>query len=117
MSKKNLARRLRHAGAAVAAAALGGCATLQLGHPFDLNTFDTQVQRGTTTAAQIRQWLGPPVSTGIDVDTSGQRYQQWTYYYGSGKLNHMDQAAFKILQIKFDQQGVVEGYNYSSPAK
>lgn len=112
--------RIRHAapaGVCAALIALGGCATVQLGHPFDLNTFDTQVQRGATTASQVQQWLGPPSSTGVDVETSGERYQQWTYYYGNGKLNHMSQAEFKMLQIKFDQQGVVRGYNYSSPAK
>ena len=111
------ARQLRAAAAAVGAAALAACATVQLGHPFDLNTFDTQVRRGTPTASQVQQWRGPPVSTGVDVDASGRQYQQWTYYYGSGKLNHMNRAEFKMLQIKFDQQGVVRAYNYSSPAK
>lgn len=98
-------------------AALTACATVQMGQDFDLQAFKSQVVRGRTTQAQIQQWLGSPKSTGIAVDTNGQKFDQWTYFYGKGKLNRMKQARLKILQVKFDQEGIVRGYNYSTEVK
>lgn len=96
---------------------LAGCAAVQLGRDFDLQVFQSQVERGKTTQAQVDRWLGPPKSTGVVVDTDGNKYDEWTYFYGEGRLHNMKQARLKILQIKFDQQGIVRGYNYSSEAK
>lgn len=92
---------------------LTACSTVQIGSEFDLKTFDTKVQRGATTQAQVRGWLGAPTGTGIHVDPSGERYDEWTYYYGVGRLPNMVNAEFKILQIKFDKNGLVRGYNWS----
>jgi len=98
-------------------ATLSACATVQLGRQFDLDAFASKVERGVTTQAQVRQWLGAPKGTGTVVNTNGETYQEWTYFYGYGKMGNMSHAEMKILQIKFDQQGVVRGYNYSMQAK
>ena len=41
------------------------------------------------------------------MDTGGERFDEWTYYFASGKLPDMLGAKVKILQIKFDKQGIV----------
>ncbi len=92
---------------------LGACSTVQIGSDFDLRTFESRVQRGATTQAQVRGWLGAPTGNGVHVDTSGERYDEWTYYYGTGRLPDMGNAEFKTLQIKFDKSGMVRGYNWS----
>lgn len=98
-------------------ATLSACSSIQVGRDFDLPTFETKVQRGTTTQAQVRGWLGAPTATGVAVDTGGERYDEWTYYYGEGQLPNMPDARLKILQIKFDRQGIVRGYNWSGEGK
>ena len=92
---------------------LAACSTVQIGEGFDLRAFESKVQRGATTQAQVRGWLGAPTGTGVHVDTGGERYDEWTYYYGEGRLPNMVNAEFKILQIKFDKSGTVRGYNWS----
>lgn len=92
---------------------LAACSMVQIGSGFDLSTFESKVQRGVTTQAQVRGWLGAPTGTGVHVDTGGERYDEWTYYYGEGRLPNMVNAEFKILQIKFDKSGTVRGYNWS----
>ncbi len=94
---------------------LAACSTVQVGQNFDLHTFETKVERGATTQNQVRAWLGAPTGTGVNVDTGGERFDEWTYYYGSGRLPDMAGAKVKILQIKFDKQGIVRGYNWSNP--
>ncbi len=94
-------------------AMFAACSTVRVGSEFDLRTFESKVQRGATTQAQVRGWLGAPIGTGIHVDTGGERYDEWTYYYGKGTLPDMANAEFNILQIKFDKNGVVRGYNWS----
>jgi outer membrane protein assembly factor BamE (lipoprotein component of BamABCDE complex) len=98
----------------VLALILSACASIKLGREFDLQAFETRVQQGETTRAQVQDWLGNPTSTGVSVDTSGRRFEEWTYYSGQGRLPGMKDASFKILQIKFDQDGVVRGYEYSA---
>jgi hypothetical protein len=92
---------------------LSACSTVHFGQDFDLLTFESRVQRGVTTKTDVTAWLGPPSSTGQSVETSGERYEEWTYYQGEGRLPSMADARLKILQIKFDQEGVVRGYNWS----
>lgn len=96
---------------------LSACATVQLGRQFDLNAFASRVERGVTTQAQVQQWLGAPKGTGTVVSTGGETYEEWTYFYGYGKMGNMSHAEMKMLQIKFDRQGIVRGYNYSMQAK
>jgi outer membrane protein assembly factor BamE (lipoprotein component of BamABCDE complex) len=98
-------------------AGLTACSTVQMGHDFSLSTFESRVERGTTTQAQVRGWLGAPAGTGMAMDTGGTRFEEWTYYYGEGQLPDMSDARLKILQIKFDRQGVVRGYSWSGGQK
>ncbi len=97
---------------AVLAALLAACGTIRVGNDFDPKTFEARVQRGATTQAQVREWLGAPNGSGIAVQTDGERYDEWTYYYGEGQVAGGD-ARLKILQIKFDKSGTVRGYNWS----
>jgi hypothetical protein len=96
---------------------LSACATARVGRDFDLSAFDSRVQQGVTTQAEVRAWLGMPTGIGTSVDTSGQRYEEWTFYYGEGRFPDMTDARLKILQIKFDQRGVVRAYNWSGERK
>jgi hypothetical protein len=96
---------------------VSACASVQMGRDFDLAAFDAHVQRGLTTQAEVRAWLGAPTAVGVAVESSGGRYQEWTYYHGAGHLPDMADARLKILQIKFDQGGVVRAYNWSGEPK
>ena len=93
---------------------LSACGAIQAGQNFDARSFVTKVERGITTRDQVRGWLGAPQGTGVNVDTGGERFDEWTYYFASGKLGGMNSATVKILQIKFDRQGIVRGYNWST---
>jgi hypothetical protein len=110
---------LRQAPAWALAIVLSGCATgwFHVGSDFDLNAFTGHVQRGVTTRDQVRSWLGAPPSTGVDVDTTGQRFDEWTYYFADGKLANLSDTTLKSLQIKFDSNGVVQGWEFSQPPK
>lgn len=92
---------------------LAGCSTVELGHDYALSTFQARVERGVTTQTQVRNWLGAPTGSGIAVEPDGTRYTQWTYYFGHGRLPNLNQARFKLLQIRFDEHGVVRAYSWS----
>jgi len=98
---------------AACAVLAAGCSTVQLGRDYDLASFQANVQRGVSTQAQVRGWLGAPTSTGVGVHSDGERYVEWTYYYGHGHLPNMSDAKLKLLQIRFDADGVVQAYNWS----
>jgi outer membrane protein assembly factor BamE (lipoprotein component of BamABCDE complex) len=97
--------------------ALGACSTVQVGRNFDLGVFESKVQRGVSTQAQVRGWLGAPAGVGVAVETGGERFDEWSYYYAEGQLPNMPDARLKILQIKFDQAGIVRGFNWSGEGK
>lgn len=99
---------------AIIAFSLAACSTVQVGQNFDMRSIETRIERGVTTQDQIRAWLGTPTNTGGSLDTGGERFDEWTYYYASGKLPDMSGARVKMLQIKFDKQGIVRGYNWSA---
>ena len=94
---------------------LAACSTVQVGQDFDLRTFETRIERGVTTQDQVRVWLGAPAGTGVNMDASGERFDEWTYYSASGRLPDMAGAKVKYLQIKFDKQGIVRAFNWSVP--
>lgn len=96
---------------------LAACGTVQVGHDFDLHAFESKIERGVSTQNQVRAWLGAPAGTGINVGTDGERHEEWTYYSASGRLPDVAGARVKMLQIKFDKQGVVRGYNWSDSIK
>lgn len=93
---------------------LAACGTVQVGRDFDMRAFETRIERGATRQSEVRSWLGAPTGTGINVDTSGEHFDEWTYYFASGRLPDMTGARVKMLQIKFDKQGIVRGYNWST---
>ena len=90
-----------------------GCSSLTVGHNFDINTFTLNIKTGETTKAQVRSWLGEPLSSGISVDKKGVSSEEWMYFYGSGNLPKMDKTKVKILQIRFDKNGRISTYNWS----
>lgn len=96
--------------------ALWGCAatSFHVGHDFDPGVFSANVVRGKTTQEEVRSWLGAPTSTGVRVDTDGTRYNEWTYYVADGQLSELSSTRLKTLEIKFDQDGVVRAYAWSS---
>ncbi len=98
-------------------AGVAACGTVQVGQEFNLRTFQDRVERGVTTQNQVRGWLGAPAGIGVDVDASGERYEQWTYYRATGSMSDMSGAELKILQIKFDKHGIVRAYNWSNDEK
>jgi len=104
----------RTASASLIVFLLAACSTIQAGRDFDVRTFETKIERGISTQNQVRTWLGAPAGTGVNVDTGGERFDEWTYYFASGKLPDMSGAKIKILQVKFDKQGIVRGYNWST---
>jgi len=101
----------------VAVLAVAGCASVQIGTDFDLPTFVAKVQRGTTTKAAVKGWLGEPVSRGVEVDAQGRKFDQWTYYLGTGHAPSFQDTQFKNLQVKFDEHGVVQAYSWSGEMK
>jgi outer membrane protein assembly factor BamE (lipoprotein component of BamABCDE complex) len=110
---------LRIVCASVLAIALAACSTawFHVGNDFDLNAFTSRVNRGATTRDQVKAWLGAPASTGVDVETDGKQYDKWNYYFAEGAMSHLSETTLKTLQIKFDSQGIVQGYELSQPAK
>lgn len=95
------------------AALVAACSTVQVGRNFSVRTFAHQVVPGRTTEEQVRGWLGAPGGTGIVVQSDGQRFTKWTYYYGEGTLPRLRGAHLKILEVQFDQRGIVRAYNWS----
>lgn len=88
--------------------------TVQVGNDFDVTATSKKIERGTTTQNQIRSWFGSPTNTGVSVETDGRSFDEWTYYFAAGRLPNMSNPNMKLLQLKFDRQGVVQGYNWSS---
>ncbi|MBI4937958.1 MAG: hypothetical protein HY846_07040 [Nitrosomonadales bacterium] len=100
--------------AAMLVLSLAACSTVQLGRDFDVRSFEAKVERGSTTRDQVRGWFGAPASTGVNVDTGGERFDEWTYYFAAGRLTDTSVMRVKLLQIKFDRQGLVRGYTWST---
>jgi len=109
----------RLAAALTCCALLGACGTtgFAVGSNFDLDAFASHVQRGATTQDQVQAWLGSPSATGVSVETSGQQYVQWTYYFAEGALSSLSTTKLKTLQVKLDKQGIVQGYELSTSSK
>ena len=95
------------------AIALTGCSTVQVGKDFDIYAFEGKAIAGETTKSQVHNWLGAPKSTGISLNEKGERLEEWLYFYGKGQLPTMKDTDLKILQIRFDKDGIVRSYNWS----
>jgi len=98
---------------------LAACAAtnLEAGRDFDADTFAARVVRGQTTRDQVRVWLGEPSSTGVVVETNGDRYEEWTYFFAQGALSGLSATKLKTLRVKIDLQGIVQGYDLSQSLK
>lgn len=107
--------RLLLAAAVLALAA--GCTTVKVGRDFDFGAFAARMKQGETTMAQAQEWLGPPVGTGQVLEADGARHEQWTWYYGSGKIPGGQDTSFKMLQVKFDEAGRLLSYNWSGETR
>lgn len=93
---------------------LSACGSVKVGRNFDAAYFTTKVEPGVTTQTQVRTWLGEPTSVGASLATDGQRYDEWSYYFVEGEMSDMSLARMKLLQVKFDREGKVRGYNWSA---
>lgn len=93
---------------------LSACAAVKMGRDFDVDVFAAKIEQGVTTQSMVRSWLGEPTSAGVSMATDGERFDEWVYYFAEGELADMTTAKVKILQIKFDKQGKVRGYNWSA---
>jgi hypothetical protein len=92
---------------------LSACASIEVGTPFDLQRFESHVQRGVTTESMVRAWLGAPGGTGVGVDADGTRYTKWTYYYGHGSMSGGEAPQIRYLEVQFDAGEKVRAYNWS----
>lgn len=90
-----------------------GPVQVQVGRDINLETFKNQIQRGVTSRQNIEQWLGAPQGVGLAIEADGTIFREWTYYYGDGQMPALQNARFKLLQIKFDDQGIVRAYRFS----
>jgi len=93
---------------------ISACGTVKFGQDFDVGMFSTKVEQNVTTQAQVRSWLGEPTSEGVSLESDGEHYDEWAYYFAEGDLPDMSAAKVKILQIKFDKQGKVRSFNWST---
>jgi outer membrane protein assembly factor BamE (lipoprotein component of BamABCDE complex) len=107
------ARILAAAAATAGLLALAGCGSVQVGRDFNAESFATRVERGVTRQTDVRAWLGSPSSTGVTVEADGRRLTKWTYYFGRGRLPGLADLRFKLLEIHFDADGVVQSYTWS----
>ena len=96
---------------------LTGCSPFNIGHDFDVQSFETIAKIGKTTKAQVLNKIGKPKSTGISLNKDGERLVEWIYFHATGKLTGMDDAQLKMLQIRFDQNGIMRSYNWSNSNK
>lgn len=108
-----MTHHLRLATLLLCALLLGACSTVQVGRDFDLTAFTARIERGVTTRADVRAWLGAPESTGVTLGTDGQRYEEWGYFFAEGRLGDAGNARLRQLQVKFGADGTVRGYNWS----
>ena len=92
---------------------LAGCGSIQLGRDFNTQDFESIAKVGETTKTQVLNKLGNPKNTGVSLNRNGERLLEWVYFYASGKLTETDDAKLKILQIRFDQNGIIRNYNWS----
>lgn len=102
---------------AIMALSLAACVSVKVGQDFDVSSFEAKVKRGVTTQDQVRGWLGAPSSTGVSVDTGGDRFDEWVYYFAAGRLTETSVMRVKMLQVKFDKKGIVRGYNWSATSQ
>lgn len=103
-------------GAVVVVVAAGCSTTVKVGRDFQYGDFAARARQGETTKAQVEEWLGAPAGRGMVLETDGSKNDQWTYYFGSGRIPSGSDTQFKLLQVKFDAEGKLISYTWSGEA-
>jgi len=96
---------------------LTGCSSIQVGRDFDVKAFENMAKVDKTTKIQVRAVLGLPKSSGVSINRNGERLVEWVYFYVTGKMSAMDDAALKVLQVRFQENGKLHSYNWSNSEK
>lgn len=79
-----------------------GCASTSQGRKFD-DSYVSQIKKGVTTKAQIRQHFGEPVSV-----TTSSENEAWTYSYSDAYGRAYIQAAtYGLVREKSDDQMLI----------
>lgn len=87
---------------AAAVAISGGCASTSQGRKFD-DSYVSQIKKGVTTKAQIRQHFGEPVSV-----SQSSEIETWTYSYSDAYGRAYVQAAtYGLVREKSDDQMLI----------
>jgi hypothetical protein len=90
---------------AFASSAFTTTSCLTVGEPFSSSV--SWIKPHKTTKAEVERVFGQPFRTGYD---SGLM----TYSYGYYKYSAFEDSQTKDLTIRFDNQGIVESYTFSS---
>ena len=83
---------------------LVGC--VSVGREFPTPTSE-MIKNGVTTQAELRHLFGPPVQEGIE---NGDRTWTWIHV----KTGIGGQTLSKQLHVKFNEQGIVKSYAFTS---
>ena len=94
--------------------ALAGCSIhVRMGRAPDVQVLDSQLQVGSSTAADVRRLLGEPYARGrsfLAPDPAQRATDLWTYYFGEGGTEDVRQM---FLFVYLDQD-VFHGYMWFS---
>jgi outer membrane protein assembly factor BamE (lipoprotein component of BamABCDE complex) len=83
----------------------GGCASTSQGRKFD-DSFVSQIKKGVTTKAQIREHFGEPVSV-----SKSSEIETWTYSYSDAYGRAYVQAAtYGMVREKSDDQMLIVAF-------
>jgi len=93
-----------------------GCA-VNFGKDFDPKAFHKWVVTGQTSKSDVIKFLGPPTSKGMVIERDGTILTRFLYYYGKGKLSDMENAKFKMLEVRFTDDKKVSNYNWSAASE
>jgi hypothetical protein len=86
---------------------------VRMGRPPNVQVLDSQLQVGTSTAAEVRRLLGEPYARGrsfLPIDPVQRAADVWTYFYNEADL---DDSRQMFLFVYIDQD-VFRGYMWFS---
>jgi outer membrane protein assembly factor BamE (lipoprotein component of BamABCDE complex) len=90
---------------ALATPLLTGCASTAQGRKFD-DSFVSQIKKGSTTKAQVRQAFGEPVSV-----SRSSEIETWTYSYSNAYgRGYVQGATFGLVKEKSDDQMLIVAF-------
>jgi len=90
---------------AVSVVIFSGCASTSQGRKFD-DSYVSQIKKGVTTKAQIRQHFGEPESVSISSEI-----ETWTYSYSNAYGRAYVQAAtYGLLREESDDQMLIVAF-------